>query len=104
MIVTAKPVRRKGPKSSPEIVVPRIVQHMPKGRAWAVKESEPDPDYRMAGRSRVSAEATLIRCKLAMFGLNPPYHAFCAEHNRSDRSAGRRTELGGSLYSDWLRD
>jgi hypothetical protein len=25
-------------------VVPRIVQHMPKGRAWAVKESEPDPE------------------------------------------------------------
>jgi hypothetical protein len=43
MIVTNKPVRRKRPKS-PEIAVPRIVQHTPKGRAWQLKELEPDPE------------------------------------------------------------
>jgi hypothetical protein len=44
MIVTAKPVRRKRPKSSPEIVVPRIVQHTPRGRAWRVRDLELDPE------------------------------------------------------------
>jgi hypothetical protein len=46
MIVTNRPPRRKRPKPAQpaEITAPRIVQHTPKGRAWRVKELEPDPE------------------------------------------------------------
>jgi hypothetical protein len=42
-IVSSRPPRRKRPKSA-EITAPRVVQHTPKGRAWRVKELEPDPE------------------------------------------------------------
>jgi hypothetical protein len=43
LIVTGRPPRRKRPKSV-EITAPAIVQHTPRGRAWRVKELEPDPE------------------------------------------------------------
>jgi hypothetical protein len=43
MIVTNRPPRRKRSKAA-EITASRIVQHTPKGRAWRVKELEPDPE------------------------------------------------------------
>lgn len=47
MIVTSRPPRRRNPAKAAqaaEIAVPRVVQHTPKGRAWRLKELEPDPD------------------------------------------------------------
>jgi hypothetical protein len=47
MIVTARPPRRKRPAKAAmpvEIKAPRVVQTTPKGRAWTVKELEPDPE------------------------------------------------------------
>lgn len=44
MIVTARPPRRRPPKPAQpaEITAPRIVQQTPKGRAWRLRELEPD--------------------------------------------------------------
>jgi hypothetical protein len=47
VIVTTRPPRRKRTKAAQpvEIKAPRVVQHTPrKGRAWRVKELEPDPE------------------------------------------------------------
>jgi hypothetical protein len=55
MIVTTRPGRRKRKAKTAqpvEIAVPRVVQATPKGRAWRLKELE--PDAHQAGNDRSS--------------------------------------------------
>jgi hypothetical protein len=72
VIVTNRPSRRKRKAKAAlpvEIAVPRVVQAIPKGRAWRLKELEPDPEAdarvaeffaRMTDLFATSVLATLI--------------------------------------------